>query len=153
MTSIARRYGLIGPCLVLIGALALLGSLSIDPDPDGGQGARIFPLISAAVLVLLGTLETLTTYRPATTAPSGWVRVLLLFLLALSYVVSIGLIGYLAATAIAAPLIFLLFGRDHPLELFAAALFCPIVYHLVFFVGLGVFPPYGIWFDLQDLWR
>jgi hypothetical protein len=153
VTSTDRRYGLTGPILALIGALALFASLGIDPDPDGGQGARIFPLISAVVLMLLGTLETLATSKPAAVRPAGQFRVLLLLVLALVYVFGIGLIGYLIATAIAAPIAFLLFGRDHPLELLAAALLCPIVYHLLFFVGLGVFPPDGAWFDLQDLWR
>ena len=153
MTSTDRRYGLTGPILALIGALALLASLSIDPDPDGGQGARIFPLISAVVLMILGTLETLTAFRTAAGRPGRQLRVLLLLALALAYVFGIGLIGYLVATAIAAPLAFLLFGRGHPLELLAAGLLCPIVYHLLFFVGLGVFPPDGAWFDLQDLWR
>ncbi|MGH1482589.1 MAG: tripartite tricarboxylate transporter TctB family protein [Geminicoccales bacterium] len=153
MTSTYRLYGLTGPILALIGALALFASLGIDPDPDGGQGARIFPIISAVVLMLLGTLETLTASRTSGAEPFGLVRVLLLLLLALVYVFGINLIGYLAATAIVAPFALMLFGRDHPLELLAAALLCPIVYHLLFFVGLGVFPPDGIWFDLQDLWR
>lgn len=153
MTSTDRRFTLTGPILALIGASALLGSLTIDPDPDGGQGARIFPLIAAIVLMLLGTLETLTASRPMAGAYQGQVRALLLLPLALAYVFAIGLIGYLAATAIAAPLVFLLFGRQHPLELLAAALFCPVGFHLLFFVGLGVFPPHGAWYDLQDLWQ
>ncbi len=153
MISTGRRHGLTGPILALIGALALVASLRIDPDPDGGQGARVFPLISAVVLMILGTLETLTASRTAAVRPGRQLRVLLLLALALAYVFGIGLIGYLAATAIAAPLAILLFGRGHPLELLAACLLCPIVYHLLFFVGLGVFPPDGAWFDLQDLWR
>jgi hypothetical protein len=155
VTSTGRRYGydLTGPILALIGVCALIASFGIDPDPDGGQGARIIPLISAIVLMLLGTLETLNTFRTTNIRPDGLVRILLLLVLALAYVAAIGLTGYLAATAVAAPLTLLMFGRDRWFELLAAALFCPIVYHLLFFVGLGVFPPDGVWFDLQDLWR
>lgn len=142
-----------GPALALLGGSTLLASFWIDPDPDGGQGARTFPLIGAGALLLLGALETLTTHQSKAETPVGLVRILLLLALALGYVFGIGGIGYLAATAIAAPLVLVLFGRRRPRDLLAAAALCPIAYHLVFFVGLGVFPPYGAWFDLADLWR
>ncbi len=148
-----RSINWTGSVLALLGAGALGASIGVDPDPDGGQGARIFPLISAGALMLLGTLEALNVRDDSGDKPDGLVRILLLLLLALGYVFGIGRIGYLAATAIAAPLALMLFGRNRPLELLAAAVFCPIVYHLLFFVGLGVFPPQGAWFDLQDLWR
>jgi putative tricarboxylic transport membrane protein len=46
-----------------------------------------------------------------------------------------------------------LFGIRNPLSLLIAAIVCPAVYHAIFFMGLGVYPPYGEWFDLLDLFQ
>ena len=44
-----------------------------------------------------------------------------------------------------------LFGMRSPLWLLVTAIICPAIYHLIFFVLLGVFPPFGEWFDLLDV--
>ena len=71
--------------------------------------------------------------------------------LSFAYWWAIGAVGYLLATAMAAPLALAAFDVRRPLVLGLAALLCPLVYHLVFFEALGVFPPYGAYFDLLDL--
>ncbi|HIC82093.1 MAG TPA: tripartite tricarboxylate transporter TctB family protein [Kiloniellaceae bacterium] len=155
--TLARLNGatVVGAVLAAFGAAAVIASFGIDPDPDGGWGARIFPLAAAAALLLLGAMEmakglTAQDAAPIRMAPqlSG---ILALLLLSLAYVWLMGKLGYLISTALAAPLALWLFGIRNPLGLLAAALLCPLAYHLVFFLGLGVFPPLGEWFDLLDV--
>ena len=70
-----------------------------------------------------------------------------LLALAVLYVLLMGRAGYLVSTALTAPAAFALFGLRRPAALLAAALLCPTVLHVAFFVFLGVFPPRGAWFD------
>ena len=74
-----------------------------------------------------------------------------LLALSVAYVIGINYVGYLLSTAAAAPIALYLFGVRSIPGLAAAAVLCPAIYHLIFFVGLGVFPPYGLWFDLLDV--
>ena len=76
--------------------------------------------------------------------------VALLLGLAVLYVLGIDRVGYLVATALAAPAAFALFGVRRPLPLLAAAVVVPLALYLAFFRVLGVFPPLGAWFDLTD---
>lgn len=146
---------LVGGGLALLGAVAIAASFGINPDPDGGWGARIFPLGGGGALLLLGLLEAgkgLARKTPdAVPAARGLPAIFALLLLALAYVWVMTKLGYLISTAFAAPLALWLFGIRSPVGLVAAALVCPALYHAVFFVGLGVFPPLGEWFDLLDV--
>ncbi len=144
--------------IVLIGAGAMLASFDIPRDPDGGLGARVFPMISSGALALLGFFGFLTELKPVAAAGEKTGKKLLaqiaaLLALSLFYVWIISKLGRLISTAIVAPLILMLFGIRNPLGLVIAAVVCPVVYHAVFFMGLGVYPPYGEWFDLLDVFQ
>ena len=142
--------------LLLIGAGAMVASIDIPRDPDGGLGARVFPMISSGALILLGILGSLAGLKEvapqkAKTSNKVLVQIAILLLLSLFYVWLISKLGYLISTALVAPMILMLFGIRNALGLTIAAIVCPIIYHAIFFIVLGVFPPYGEWFDLLDL--
>ncbi len=145
---------IVGAMLALFGIAATLASIQIEIDRDGGWGARIFPLAGSVALVVLGLVELLKGLREgrvtALPAFNAW-AIAGLLVVALFYVWAIGVAGYLIATAIAAPLAMLLFGIRDWRALVATAILCPAIYHLIFFEGLGVFPPLGRWFDLLDV--
>lgn len=147
--------------LALIGAGAILASIGIPKDPDGGLGARVFPLMASGSLLLLGVIG-LITDQTADAERANEVRrghkktlvqVFLLLALSLFYVWIIGKLGYLISTALVAPLVLMSFGIRNPFGLLIAAIVCPAIYHALFFIGLGVFPPFGEWFDLLDVIR
>lgn len=146
----------VGGALVAFGAVALMAGLAIGADGQGNGGARIFPVMGAASLVVLGALEFRRGLRggvPPLSFGDDLRAVLALFGLAIGYAWLVGKIGYLLSTGLVAPLALWLFGIRHPLGLLVAALACPGVYHLIFFELMGVFPPFGDWFDLADMLR
>lgn len=145
----------IGALLASFGLAALVASLGINPDPDGGWGARIFPLVGSGALLALGVLECAKGFNspepPRREEANPLPNIVSLLLLSLGYVWLIGKIGYLLSTGFAAVLALIIFGVRSPIGLLIAAIVCPAIYHLIFFVLLGVFPPYGEWFDLLDI--
>jgi hypothetical protein len=115
-------------------------------------------MMSSGALILLGTIGFLAGLKPVVVLKEKTDNRLLMQIaaalaLSLFYVWIISKLGYLISTAIVAPSILLLFGIRNPLGLLIAAIVCPAVYHALFFMGLGVFPPYGEWFDLLDLFQ
>lgn len=157
MTSPLSAATLIGGVLIIFGLAALLASLQIDPDPDGDLGARIFPLVGAVSIALLGVVEMiggLTGKKPAPFAMGDRsVSVFTLLLISIAYIFLISKFGYLIATGVSAFLALWMFGVRNPIGLLIAMIACPAVYHLIFFELLGVFPPFGEWFDLLDVIR
>lgn len=156
-TRILNTNTVIGGLMAMFGLAAVAASLAINPDPDGGWGARIFPLVGSGALLLLGVLEcvkglkTPASLSPDAGEPSPLGRIFSLLLLSFAYVWLIGKFGYLISTSIVSVLALMIFGVRNPIGLAIAAVVCPLVYHLIFFVMLGVFPPYGEWFDLLDV--
>lgn len=144
---------IIGAVLTCIGLAALVASLAINKDADGGWGARIFPLIGSGALIVLGMIDLVKSRgidRPKKVpAPVG--QIVGLLLLSLIYVWLIGRFGYLLSTGFTGAAVLMIFGVRNPVGLLAAAILCPAVYHFVFFEMLGVFPPYGEWFDPLDV--
>lgn len=159
--SFVNQSAIINISLALIGVVALLASFDIPRDPDGRLGARVFPLIAAGSLVLLGTIGFLADLKPAAKtgnedeeSKNNLVQIFLLLVLSIFYIWLISKLGYLISTAITAPLILMLFGvYKRPFILIIAAIACPLIYHAIFFIGLGVYPPFGEWFDLLDVFR
>ena len=153
-------FGRLNPSIVVGGFLCLLGafagyfSLQIPAEASGNTGARTFPYLAAGALLLLGSLElrkgVMATGTPLA-LPDRIFPILGTMALGVAYILLISKLGYLIATALIAPAILWLFGIRNPVGLLAAAILCPAVYHFIFFVLLGVFPPYGEWFDLLDL--
>lgn len=141
----------VGVALILIGTGAMVTSMGIGLDQYGRWGARFFPLAGSAALLLLGVAE-LRSARGAPPADRQHLpAIAALLVLSLVYVWLISVVGYLLSTALAAPLALFIFGVRTPVGLCAAAVLCPALYHTVFFVVLGVFPPLGRWVDLLDL--
>ena len=145
-----------GISLALIGAGAVWGALLIPAPIEGEVGAGLFPLLIAVALLLIGVSMTINALRAgldksAESAGRQWIGISVLVGLSFVYWWSISALGYLLATALAAPLALLIFGVRKPLTLGLAAVLCPVVYHLIFFKALGVFPPYGEYFDLLDV--
>ena len=141
----------VGVALVLIGIGATVASFGISPDQAGRWGARYFPLAGSLALILLGLIE-------LRAAPGGPVMerrhlpaIAALLGLSVVYVWAISALGYLIATAVAAPLALWIFGVRAPIGLAAAAVLSPALYHLIFFKLLGVFPPLGRYFDVLDV--
>ena len=74
-------------------------------------------------------------------------------MVAVLYQQSLRCFGYVLPTAIAAPLVLFMFGVRSRIGLSLSVVLCPLVFYLVFFVALGVFPPYGEVFDLMHAIR
>ena len=153
----------LGLSLVALGFAAGAAALTIGGWGEGAWGPRTVPLLAAATLALAGVAVALapSTVEPpraveGVVAPSsspkdeGEARVALLLGLAVLYVLAIDRVGYIAATALASPVVFRLFGARRPLTLVLAAIVLPLALHVAFFRLLGVFPPLGSWFDLLD---
>lgn len=145
---------IVGGVLATFGLIALWIGWTIEADAQGNANARIFPVMGASALILLGLLEVqrgiLRDHRPLALSADAKAVVSLLAL-AVGYAWMISKLGYLLSTGVTAPLAMWLFGIRNPFGLACAALICPTLYHLVFFELMGVFPPYGEWFDLLDL--
>lgn len=150
---------IIGLGLTGLGLAAVVASFGINLDHDGGWGARTFPLVGSATLVVLGVIEMLKgramqpvpTNTQETSEANPLARIITLLILSFAYLWLIGKIGYLISTGLAAVAALMVFGIRNPLGLTLAAILCPLVYHLIFFVLLGVFPPYGEWFEPLDI--
>ncbi len=137
---------IIGAIVLVIGLVAAVLSMRVGTQMWGGESARLFPFSVSLVLILLGALL-LWRGKDSFTLGEEAGKVLLLALCGFGYVWLITKLGYLIATGLTAPLVFRIFGVTSPVGLAITAIACPIVFHLIFFVGLGVFPPYGEWFD------
>lgn len=169
MSRLAARP--LGLAIALVGLASAVAVLSIGGWGSGAWGPRTVPLLASLLLVLCGAADALLSPRLSPTSegtapanegdPVGtarddrsanddWCAAALLGL-AVLYVLSIDRIGYLAATALASPCGFALFGVRRPLALLAATLIVPLALHVAFFRLLGVFPPFGRWFDVLDV--
>ncbi len=52
-----------------------------------------------------------------------------------------------------APVVLYIFGVRSRIGLAISVIVCPLIFHIIFFELLGVFPPYGEVFDLLDWFR
>lgn len=165
IAKLAKREALAGLAMVAVGLGFFAASFGIDVREQGGIAPRVFPMAGALLIAMLGTVQAGLGIAGAGLSPEGrmaaeagdqrhardlWYIVGLLAL-SVAYVIGINYVGYLLSTAAAAPIALYLFGVRSIPGLAAAAVLCPAIYHLIFFVGLGVFPPYGLWFDLLDV--
>jgi putative tricarboxylic transport membrane protein len=71
-----------------------------------------------------------------------------LFAIALLYQQSIRWFGYVLPTALVAPIVLYIFGVRSWTGLAVSVVVCPLIYHIIFFELLGVFPPFGVVFEL-----
>lgn len=143
----------VGGGLIVLGLAAAASSFTIALGPGGEWGARFFPLLAAGALILTGFAEFRhdgAADASAQTEETSALRVLFLAFTSLAYIWLISKIGFLASTALVAPLAFWQFGMRRPLLLLLVALLVPLAFHFVFFRMLGAFPPLGAWFDILD---
>jgi len=144
----------IGLALMVVGGFATYFALQINVSETASTSARTFPLIGSIALIVFGALDALDAYRgdPDHDIEPGDTRsVILLLAVAVVYLVVLTKLGYLISTALAAPMAMWLFSVRRLLSLIAASIVCPALYHVVFFELLGVFPPFGEWFDFLDI--
>ena len=163
-TPRARGSRPLGLALIAAGLAAGGAALAIGGWGASAWGPRTVPLAAAATLAAAGAAVAVGPFRPAAHPPtavegeapdgaspaSGDGATLWLLALGVLYALLIERIGYLAATALAAPGAFWLFGARRPLPLLLAATLAPLALHATFFRLLGVFPPLGAWFDALD---
>ena len=156
MINNQNRAVLVGGAVCLIGLGALYGALQIPRGAEGGMGgARIFPYLASGAILVFGALEFQRGIRGIDTTRFALTKVPFeiasLLALAIAYVWLITKLGFLIATGLVAPAALFLFGIRSPLGLFVTMVICPAIYQLIFFELLGVFPPFGEWFDLLDV--
>lgn len=156
MINNQNRAALVGGAVCLIGLGAVYGALQIPRGAEGGMGgARIFPYLASGAILIFGVLEFQKGIRGLDPTRFALTKVpfeiLSVLALAIAYAWLITKFGYLIATGLVAPAALFLFGIRSPLGLIAAMVICPAVYQLTFFELLGVFPPFGEWFDLLDV--
>lgn len=163
IAKLADREALAGLAMVAVGLGSFAASFGIDVQEQGGIAPRVFPMAGALLIAMLGAVQAGLGFSRAGPEPESrmaaeagvhardaW-HIAGLLALSAAYVIGINYFGYLVSTAAAAPVALCLFGVRSIPGFAAAAVLCPAIYHLVFFVGLGVFPPYGLWFDLLDV--
>ena len=118
---------------------------------------------AAICLTLTGALITWSSFRSRmvetgsssiTFMPDkSFPKILMLVILAVLYHQSVLRFGYELPTAITAPVVLWLFGVRNKFGLALSAILYPLIFHILFFKLLGVFPPFGTVFDLIDFLR
>lgn len=142
--------------LVLAGlaVVALWGAWQVPGASPGDTWAGIVPFSAAIGLAILSAFLLLGAMRQPAEGTANdhaaTASILGLFLIALLYQQSFRWFGYLLPTAIVAPVVLYMFSVRNLLGLALSMVLCPLVFHVIFFELLGVFPPYGEIFDLLD---
>ncbi|MEM6636925.1 MAG: tripartite tricarboxylate transporter TctB family protein [Pseudomonadota bacterium] len=146
-----RRY-IESVVLTAIGALGIWGAWQVPAASSGDTWAGVVPFAAALALIALAGIMALSAARQPADGPvestSGMLDILILFAVALLYQQSLRWFGYILPTAIAAPIVLYLFGVRNWIGLGLSVVLCPLVFHVIFFELLGVFPPFGLVFDL-----
>ena len=154
LRKLKKREAIVGLVMLLVGLGLLIATTGIKVNTENGVAPRVFPMAGAVLIALLGSLK-LVLSEPQTNIEnedkSSLGPIFALASLSIGYVLLITHFGYLVSTSVVAPVALFLFGIRSRTGLLAAIILCPLVYHVIFFVGLGVFPPYGLQFDLLDL--
>ncbi len=143
-----------GLVLALISIVAIWGAWQVPAASPGDTWAGIVPFSASIALLFLSGLLLLGAVRQ-TAGDTGQeqdsgatLQIIGLFVIALIYQQSFRWFGYLLPTAIAAPVVLYFFGVRSWIGLAVSVVLCPLIFHLIFFVLLGVYPPYGEVFDL-----
>lgn len=146
-----------GIVLAVLSLIAIWGAWQVPAAGPGDTWAGIVPFAASVALlvlsgfVVLGGLRTAHSSDGATTIrDSGTLDILILFAVALLYQQSFRWFGYVLPTAVVAPVVLSVFGMRNWIGLAASVVACPLIFHVIFFELLGVFPPYGEIFDLLD---
>lgn len=147
MTAFSPK--LLGGAIALVGGGAILGALFIGAGA-AAWGPRTAPMLAGTVMVVAGLAAMIERAEPQQSdVPARELHAVYLVLLTVGYILSIGVVGYILATAIAAPVFLWLFGTRRLGRLVTAAILCPTALHVFFFEILGIFPPRAVW-DAAD---
>ena len=148
---------------LVIGALAIWGAFLVPPPPEGETWAGVLPMGAAICLTLSGALMAWAGFNASavevgetiasTQLGQISIKVLSLVILAVVYQQAILKFGYELSTAIVGPIVLWLFGVRNKVGVVLSVILFPLVFHLLFFKLLGVFPPIGEIFDLLDYLR
>ncbi|WP_372573597.1 tripartite tricarboxylate transporter TctB family protein [Ruegeria jejuensis] len=149
-----------GIVLALLSLVAIWGAWQVPAASPGDTWAGIVPFAASVALLALSGVVLLNGLRAthagqasADGGDSGTLDILILFAVALIYQQSFRWFGYVLPTAIVAPVVLYIFGVRNWIGLAASVIACPLIFHIIFFELLGVFPPYGEVFDLFDWFR
>jgi hypothetical protein len=151
-----------GIVILIIGFAAIWGASLVPPPPVGETWAGLLPMGTAICLTLSGAMMSRSGLRnrlkktsdSMTTGPGRpWLRVLALIILAILYHQAIFNFGYELSTAAVGPIVLWTFGVRNKWGLALSVILYPVIFHLLFFKLLGVFPPFGNIFDLLDYLR
>ncbi|MEX0349370.1 MAG: tripartite tricarboxylate transporter TctB family protein [Paracoccaceae bacterium] len=143
-----------GFVLAVISIGAIWGAWQVPAASPGDTWAGIVPFSASVALLFLSGLMLVGAARHAASGvtqkedDSATLQIVGLFIIALLYQQSFRWFGYLLPTAIVAPVVLYIFGVRSWIGLGLSVVLCPLIFHLIFFVLLGVFPPYGEVFDL-----
>ncbi|MCT4608392.1 MAG: tripartite tricarboxylate transporter TctB family protein [Pelagimonas sp.] len=140
-----------GLVLAAVSLVAIWGAWQVPAASPGDTWPGIVPLAASIALLGLSGLLIVGAARQTgeVAADSGAsFQIIVLFIVALIYQQSIRWFGYQLPTAIVAPIVLYIFGVRSWIGLAVSVVICPLVFHFIFFVLLGVFPPYGEVFDL-----
>lgn len=144
-----------GLVLTAISLVALWGAWQVPGATPGDTWAGIVPFSASLALLALSGLMILgasqqTAMGEDKTDHTTTFEIIGLFLIALVYQQSFRWFGYLLPTAVVAPIVLYTFGVRSWIGLALSVVICPLVFHVIFFELLGVFPPFGEVFDLLD---
>lgn len=144
-----------GLVMAAISLVALWGAWQVPGATPGDTWAGIVPFSAGLALLLLSGLIILGASQQTATGEdktdhAATFEIIGLFLIALIYQQSFRWFGYLLPTAIIAPIVLYMFGVRSWIGLALSVVICPLVFHVIFFELLGVFPPFGEVFDLLD---
>ncbi|WP_081894694.1 tripartite tricarboxylate transporter TctB family protein [Ruegeria halocynthiae] len=143
-----------GLVLAAISLVAIWGAWQVPAASPGDTWAGIVPfaasvaLLGLSILLLVGASRQPAGPAPTSSDSAVTLQIVGLFIIALIYQQSFRWFGYLLPTAIVAPIVLYIFGVRSWIGLAVSMVICPLVFHVIFFVLLGVFPPYGEVFDL-----
>lgn len=141
---------LTGCAVFFFGLAAFCISFGIGNAAWGGESSRLFPQMVSLALCFFGVSLAVKGARSASfslKSDPDVLRVCGLTLLGGFYILAIGKIGYIISTGIAIPAVLFMFGVKSPAGLVLSAVLCPLVYHLIFFKALNVYPPYAPWLE------
>ncbi|CUJ97895.1 Tripartite tricarboxylate transporter TctB family protein [Ruegeria denitrificans] len=143
-----------GLVLAAISIFAIWGAWQVPAASLGDTWAGIVPFSASVALLFLSGLMLAGAARQTASGAShaqdngATLQIIGLFIIAVIYQQSFRWFGYLLPTALVAPLVLYFFGVRSRIGLAVSVILCPLVFHLIFFVLLGVYPPYGEVFDL-----
>ena len=149
-----------GIVLALLSLVAIWGAWQVPAASPGDTWAGIVPFAASVTLLALSGLVLMNGLRLVQSRQvvveerdTGTLDILILFAIALIYKQSFRCFGYVLPTAITAPVVLYIFDVRSRIGLAISVIVCPLIFHIIFFELLGVFPPYGEVFDLLDCFR